>query len=193
MKWKYRRYKLWIINTQTVANLYLWEKWKLLLPSLDILINLTTEPAFIRSYQSYEFENRWLGFGRMKWNEENNIKWTTKYRNGNIGDKTPDFSHTEIWAPDWNQVCDKDMPPDIFVQLYNFPTLEKIKEGIVIAMPKSIYNKNKILVDSELTKLINRIPGSTISTSTRSWWPGWKIRNHIGDINNQEIEKIVEG
>lgn len=193
MKWKYRRYKLWVINTQAIANLYLWEKWKLLLPSLDILINLTTEPAFIRSFQSYEFENRWLGFGRMKWNEENNVKWTTKYMSSEIGDKKPDFSHTEIWAPDWNQVYDKDMPPDIFVQLYNFPMLEKIKEGIVIAMPKSIYNKNKVLVDSELTKLMNEIPGSTISTLARSWWPGWKIRNHIGDITGQEIEKIVEG
>lgn len=193
MKWKYRRYKLWVINTQTMANLYLWEKWKLLLPSLDIIINLTTEPAFIRSFQCYEFENRWLGFGRMKWNEENNIKWTTKYRNGKTGDKILDFYHTEIWAPDWNRVCDDDMPPDIFVQLYNFPARGKVKEGIVIAMPKSLYNRNKILVDSELSKIMKAIPDSTISIATRSWWAGWKIRNQIGDINSQEIAKIVEG
>ncbi len=173
------------------ANLYLLDKWKLLLPSLDTLINIAPEPAFIRSFQSYKFENRWLGFGRMKWNEENNIKWTTKYRN--VGDKIPEFSNTEIWAPDWNRMCEEDMPPDIFVQLYNFPTLEKIREGIVIALPKSIYNKNKVLVDSELTKLVNEIPCSTISTITRSWWPGWKIRNQNGDINCQEIGKIVEG
>ncbi|MNJ98392.1 hypothetical protein D3C87_161580 [compost metagenome] len=193
MKWKYRTYKLWVINTKTEANLYLWDKWKALLPSLDALINLTSEPAFIRSFQSYEFENRWLGFGRMKWNEESNIKWTTKYINVKTRDKIPDFSHTEIWAPDWNRVCDEDMPPDIFVKLYNFPRLEEIKEGIIIAMPKSLYNKNKGLVELELTKLTNEIPGATISTSTRSWWPGWKIRNQIGDINPQEIEKIIEG
>ena len=94
MKWRYRKYKLWVINTETEANLYLWDKWKVLLPSLDALIKLTTEPAFIRSFQSYEFENRWLGFGRMKWNEENNIKWTTKYRNAKTGGKIPEFSHT---------------------------------------------------------------------------------------------------
>lgn len=149
--------------------------------------------AFIRSFQSYEYENRWLGFGRMKWNQENNIKWTTKYRSGNIGDKIPEFFNTEIWAPDWVRVCDDDMPPDIFIQLYNFPTLENIMEGIIIAMPKSLYNKNKLLVDSELIKLVNQIPDSTLSTTTRSWYAELRIRNEIGDINNQEIEKIVKG
>ena len=175
------------------ANLYLWDKWKLLFPSLDVVINLTTEPAFIRSFQSYEYENRWLGFGRMKWNEKNNIKWSTEYRKGIRGDKVPRFFHTEIWAPDWNRVCDDGMPPDIFVQLYNFPTFQNIREGLVIAMPKSLYNKNRILIESELKKMMAEIPASTISTSTRGWWPGWKIGNQIGDINIQEIEKIVNG
>jgi len=85
------------------------------------------------------------------------------------------------------------MPPDIFIQLYNFPTLENIREGIVIAMPGSLYRKNKVLVDTELMKLVSEIPDSTISVITRRWYPGWKIGNEIGDINNQEIEKIVEG
>jgi len=193
MKWKYRKYMVWVINTKTEPSLYLWDNWKLLFPALDILISLTKEQAFIRTFQSYKYENRWLGFGRMKWNEENNIKWTTKYRNGNIENKLPDFSHTEIWAPDWNRVCDESMPPDVFVQLYYFPTLENIREGLVIAIPKSLYKRNIILVDSALTNLMNDISGSTISTSTRSWWSGWKTSNEIGDIGNQEIEKIVKG
>lgn len=154
-------------------------------------MGLTTESAFIRSYQSYEYKNRWLGFGRMKWNNDNNIKWTTKYRN--TGEKSPDFYRTEIWAPDWNQVCDKDMPPDIFVRLYNFPKLQNIREGLVIAVPKSLYNKNEVLIELELTKIAREIPASTISTTTKGWYPVWKIRNQIGDINNQEIEAIVKG
>lgn len=193
MKWRYRKYKLWVINTQTEANLYIWDKWKTLLPTLDRLINLTSEQAFIRSFQSYEYENQWLGFGRMKWNEENNIKWTTKYRNSNGQNKTLAFYHTEIWAPDWNRVCDGGIPPDIFIKLYHFPTIKKIREGLVIAIPKALYNKNKVLVENELIRLVNEITYSTISTLTRYWWPGWKFRNQIDDINNWEIERIVEG
>lgn len=192
IKWRYRTYRLWVINTQTACDLYLWDKWKLLMPSLDALIKLTTAQAFMRTFQSYEFENRWLGFGRMKWSQENNIKWTTKYWNGNAEDKIILFFNTEIWAPDWNWVCDNDMPPDLFIRLYNYPTLKNIKEGLIVAMPKSLYNKNKVLVDDELRKLVNQIPDSTISTSTQSWWPGWRTWNEIGDINNQEIEKIVK-
>ena len=193
MKWKCRRYRIWIINTKIESELYLWEKWKLLTPFLDVLINLTKEQAFIRSFQSYEHENRWLGFGRMKWSEANNIKWTTKFRNA-IG-KGSDllFLGTEIWAPDWNRLCDEGNPPDVFIKLYFFPANEQIREGLVIAVPKSLYNKNKSLVDTQLSHIVNEIPNSSISTETRSWWPGWKIRNSIGDINNREIERIVEG
>jgi len=193
MKWRYSKYCLWVINTKQKPELYLWDNWKRLLPSLDVLVNLTQEPAFIRSFQGYQYETNWLGFGRMKWNEKNNIKWTTKYINEKRRDQLPQFSHTEIWAPDWNRVCDNGMPPDIFIQLYNFPTLENIQEGIVIAMPRSLYHKNKVLVDTELMKLVSEIPGATISVITRRWYPGWKTGNEIGDINNQEIEKIVEG
>jgi len=167
MKWTYSKYKIWVINTKTEANLYLWDKWKLFLPSLDTLINLTKEPAFIRSFQGYLTDARWLGFGRMKWNEANNIKWTTKYRSGEAGDEIPYFSHTEIWAPDWNRVSDENMPPDIFVQLYNNPTIENIREGFIIAKPRSLYRKNDVLVNLELMKLKNEIPDSTISSVTR--------------------------
>ena len=160
------------------------------MPSLDCLVRLPKEPAFIRSFQAYKQENRWLGFGRMKWNQANNIKWTTKYRNA-TGSENLLFLGTEIWSPDWNQVCDDDYPPSLFIKLYSFPQLKKIKEGLVIAIPVSTYNKNKSVIETQLENLVCVIPNSSIATKTRIWWPGWKIRNSIGDINNWEIEQIV--
>jgi len=49
-------------------------------PEVGGAYNLTTEQAYIRSFQAHETEHRWLGFGRMRWNEKNNILWTTKYQ-----------------------------------------------------------------------------------------------------------------
>jgi hypothetical protein len=103
---RYRKYHIWVINTQKTCELYLWDNWRLFLPALNNLISLTSQPGFIRTFQSREYENKWLGFGRMKWNEANNIKWTTKYRN--VDDITLQkifFFNTQVWAPDWNAVC----------------------------------------------------------------------------------------
>lgn len=64
--------KVWVINTESDAQLYIWENWKTIYPELDSLLKLATNQAYIRTFQSFEFENRWLGFGRTKLNEENN-------------------------------------------------------------------------------------------------------------------------
>ncbi|MES2381174.1 MAG: hypothetical protein V4538_09040 [Bacteroidota bacterium] len=192
MKWTYRRYRLWVINTPTEANLYLWDKWNLLMPAINKLVNITKEEAFIRSFQSYEQENSWLGFGRMPWNEDNNIKWTTKYRNIASEDKILNFFSTEVWAPDWNKVSKENIPPDIFIKLYNYSNAQTVKEGFVIAMPKAMYKKNKTLVDVEITKLVNHIPNASLNTLTRLWQPVWKFSNRIENINFHEIQEIIK-
>lgn len=191
LNWRYKTYQLWLINTTIECNLYLWEKWRLLVPPLDGLIGLTQEKAFIRSFQSYIHENKWLGFGRMKWDEENNIKWTSKYRTNNAVADEPEFYNTEVWAPDWNRVCDTGMPPDVFICLYNYPEVPQIREGLVIALPRSLYKKNKRLVDDSLSKLLSQIPGSKIHEIKRDWWGRTASRNNIGDITPQEIKKII--
>lgn len=193
MKWSYRRYRLWVINTSNDAKLFLFHNWKLFIPSIDNLLQLTSEAAFIRSFQSYEFENRWLGFGRMSWNDTNNLKWTTKYREDERSEKKLNFQGTEIWAPDWNKVSDRGVPPDVFISLYYYPTLEKIREGLVIAIPTTIYRRNMGFVDAEIAKFGSYIPNSSISTLTRFWQPFGKFVNNLEDMNPHELQKIVEG
>lgn len=127
----------------------------------------------------------------MKWNEENNVKWTTKYRTNNPEENKLVFFNTQIWAPDWNQVCDTGMPPDIFICLYNYPTIPEIKEGLTIALPKSIYKNNKLLVDEKLTKLVTTIPGARLYEIKRDWWGRTASRNNIEDMSPQELKKIV--
>ena len=130
--WTYKRYRLWVINTDKEAFLYKWDNWKLLMPSIDKLLKLTKEKAFIRTNQSFEFENKWLGFGRMTWDEENNVKWTTKYRTAD-NESRLQFFGTEIWAPDWNEFVKSGVPPDIFVKLYNIPNSQTTRQGLIIA------------------------------------------------------------
>jgi hypothetical protein len=189
--WTYRRYRLWVINTDKEAFLYKWHNWKLLMSSIDKLLRLTKEKAFIRTNQSFEFENKWLGFGRMTWDEENNKKWTTKFRTAE-NESRLQFVDTEIWAPDWNEVERSSVPPDIYIKLYNM-TFNSIREGLIIAIPRRLAIRHNEIIKSELTRLTNLIPNSTLTMTTRLWQPWFRFDNHIEDMNPHELEWIVKG
>lgn len=159
------------------------------MPSIDRLVALTKEKAFIKTLQSFEFENRWLGFGRMIWSEESNRKWTTKYRTPEDESRLQFFA-TEIWAPDWTEFSRSHVPPDIYIKLYNIG-FKSIKEGIVIAIPRQIAIKQKDIIESELARLTSLIPNATLSMTTRIWYPWWRFSNEIRDMNPQELDMIV--
>lgn len=188
--WRYKKYRILIVNTTVSCELYLWDNWKFFLPALDKLLLTSQEQAFIRTYQSYEYENKWLGFGRMKWNEENNIRWTTKYRR-DVSKTLPKFFKTEIWAPNWNKVCDTGMPPDIFISLYNYSGIDSVKEGVVVALPESSYKKNFLIIKDIISQLQLCIPNSKVSQAKRDWWGRTALRNNIEDMNPQELKKII--
>lgn len=189
--WTYRRYRLWVINTNKETFLYKWDNWKLLMPSIEKLLTLTKEKAFIKTSQSFKFENKWLGFGRMPWSEESNIKWTTKYRTLE-NESRLQFYDTEIWAPDWNVMDGRNLPPDIYIRLYNIG-FKSVMEGLIIAIPRRIAVKQKELVDSELEQLTKLIPNSSLTMITRLWYPWMKFDNEIRDMNPQELEIIING
>jgi hypothetical protein len=187
--WTYRRYRLWVINTDKEAFLYKWDNWKLLLPSIDNLLSLTKEKAFLKTSQSFELENKWLGFGRMAWSVENNKKWTTKFRTPENESRLKFFG-TEVWAPDWNEVVRSGVPPDIYFKLYNM-NFKSIREGLIIAIPRRVANRHKKTIELELTRLTNLIPNSTLTVTTRFWQPWFKFNNHVEDMNPQELEMII--
>ncbi len=185
------KYQLSVINTSIEEQLYLWDNWKQILPLLDILINISGNKAYIRSCQSYENSNINLAFGRMVWNISNNEKWTQKYRENQSINKKVMFFNTQIWSPDWNECSKSNITPDIFICLYHHKDTPITKEGLVIAIPITIYNQNIILIESILQKLQKNIPKSVLSQTTRLWKPSNGYPNHIEDINSWEINRML--
>ncbi len=192
MEWLFGiKYKVWAVSTIEQAELYLWKNWKLLMTDLQPLIQLSTKQTFIRTFQSYEFQNKWLGFGRMKWNEENNKKWSTKYRN-NLKSEKLRFFKTEIWSPDWNFCINNGQTPDIFINLYHYEGIESLKEGILIAIRQKLVKQNKELVESCVAKLNQNIENSQVSLIERYWTPGKGYPNRIEDMNPHELEQLIK-
>ena len=183
---------LWVINTPSDAHLYLWENWKYIFPLINALVKLSSSKAFIRTNQALDHQSNWLGFGRMIWNQENNEKWTKKYREDQYADAQVTFHNTQIWAPDWNKHNETSIPPDNFVHLYNIPNDDILKEGIVISMAQRTYTNNRSVVEPALDKLLNIIPNSTLAKTSRSWGPSKGFPNQIQDINNWELKRVLE-
>ncbi|GAB7258309.1 hypothetical protein [Polaribacter sp. OB-PA-B3] len=192
MEWLFGiKYKVWIINTNSKSELYLWENFKTIYPNINSLLEISEKSAYIRTFQSYEYENKWLGFGRMKWNEENNIKWTKKYRNEIDLNRKLQFYSTEIWKPDWNFCCENGKSPNLYFNLYNYENLSYLKEGIIIAIPKKLVKSNLEIIEKNLVEIKKKIKNSTISEKERTWKPSGEFLNNIEDMNPQEMKKII--
>jgi hypothetical protein len=191
MKWKNQKYQMWVVNTASESQLYLWDNWKNLLPLLNSLMSLSPAKAFIRTAQGIDNNNSLLGFGRMAWSKESNEKWTKKYRENEAEEERVSFYDTQIWAPDWNQFDQTGMPPDLFVQLYNYPNSQTTREGLVIAIARGIAAQNSAIIEPAMAEISNIVQDSTVVKTTRSWWPGSGFPNQIQDINNWELEKLL--
>jgi hypothetical protein len=103
------------------------------------------------------------------------------------------FFDTEIWAPDWNQVDKTGITPDIFIRLYNEPDSHIAREGLVVAIKKSVGEKNSEAIESVIADISRRMPNASVARITRSWWRGSGFSNQIQDMNNYELEAIVRG
>jgi len=193
MNWLFGdKYKVWVVSTDEEVELFLWDNFKIILPNLNSIIELTDKKKFIRSFQSYEFENKWLGFGRMKWNAENNKKWATKYRSEKSKNKKVKFFSTEIWSPDWNECNNKGKFPELFINIYHNENIKFSREGVLIAMKKKIAAKNIEAIESNIVQLSKRIRNSKIAAIERKWRSGKGFVNKIAEMNPHELEKIIK-
>lgn len=191
MQWA-SKYRLWVVNTASEAQLYLWDNWKYLFPLVDTLVSLSPAKAFMRTRQAIEHNNAWLGFGRMSWDKENNEKWTRQHRENESKGHAIRFFNTEIWAPDWNQVDRTGISPDIYVRLYNEPDSQITREGLIIAIKKAIVQKSTAAIEPVVIDISKTVPESTLISIDRSWGPGSGFVNHIQDMNNWELKKVLE-
>lgn len=185
------RYTIININTSESFEIDDWENWSKLFPLIDSLLKLIEleKESFIRTFQSFEFENNWLGFGRMKWNEQNNQKWTTKYKTEEFSDKKIQFFNTEIWSPDWSHYEKTGEIPNIFINVYKEAGLNS---GLIIAIKKGIYTQNESSIHFILNKIKTVIPNSDFRKIERYWKPSLGFQNSIQDMNYNELDKILK-
>lgn len=187
-----KKYRVWVVNTKKDFPLFTWENWKHIYPLISQLLELVDDRAYIRTFQSFENENRWLGFGRMSWSEENNVKWTSKYRKEEYGERELTFFSTEVWAPDWNECLHANRRPNIFVNIYHL-NFEDLRHGLLIAIPLRIVKKHEDFISARISAIQQVVDGSAVSLIDRYWTPGRQFPNHMDDMNPHELMKIIQG
>ncbi|MGO1070705.1 hypothetical protein [Lysobacter sp. CA199] len=118
---------------------------------------MTAETTAIRSFQLLKGDSKWLPFGRMTWNKKNNEKWADKYWSGEHIGQEPNFTSTEIWAPDWNAAAKKERAPDVFAMLERFDS-SPIRQALTIAIREPIYSDNAAKIRDAVTRLGALLP-----------------------------------
>lgn len=186
--------KYFVININTTEDFKIdnWENWKQIFPSIDFLIRLIDckNETYIRTFQSFEFKNIWLGFGRMKWNEQNNQQWTTKFKLDEFSNKKLQFFNTEIWCPDWNHYEKAGETPNIFINVY---TESDSNTGLIIAIKKGkLFSQNKLPINSILNEIKSLIPNSNLRKVERYWKASLGFQNEIQDMSFNELDIILK-
>ena len=182
------KYIVFNINSSSIFEVNDWNFYNDIYEILDIIIKEygLTSSAYIRTFQSFEFDYKFLGFGRMKWNLENNKKWTQKYKTKEYCNKKLDFFDTEIWSPDWNHFDKTGDLPKFFSKIYN----ENGNQGIFIALPMRMYKNNPDFINKSIQSINELIPHSEVKKFERYWTPSSGFHNNIQDITYQESTNV---
>lgn len=180
------------VNTNQDFEIDNWENWNKVFPLIDSLIKLIgcENETFIRTFQCFEFENNWLGFGRMKWNDQNNQKWTTKYKTEEFSDKKLEFFNTEIWSSDWNHYDKTGETPIFFINIYKESDLNT---GLIIAIKKKHYKQNELSLNSLFDKIKIIIPNSNVRKIERYWKVNFfSSQNEIQDMSFYHLDEVMK-
>lgn len=169
LKYHEHQYHVWVIlrksNTKKIHD---WEVWKSCFNILNDSIAREPDKMAIRTSQSFPSTSKWLSFGRMTWNEKNNIKWTSKYKTGEDKVKDLEFFDTEFWLPSWTSSEMENLPP------YTFMKVESAEKGLLQEFfNESIVFANrtdKQVFDLNLIKEIyQQIDGVHLIEGNRTW------------------------
>lgn len=182
------KYIVFNINSSFVFEINDWNFYKDIYEIIDTIIKeyALSSNTYIRTFQSFEFNNKWLGFGRMKWNLENNKKWTQKYKTKEYSNMNLQFFDTEIWSPDRNHFDKTGDLPKFFSKIYN----ENTNKGIFIVLELTMYNDNPDFINKSIQNIKELIPQSEIKIFHRYWTPSSGFHNNIQDITYQESINI---
>ncbi len=193
-KFYHDEYVVWIIlRKSTDLKLHDWKIWERCFQILNNLINNQPEKMTIRTSQSVPKTSTWLPFGRMIWNKKNNLKWTSKYKEGDNKVENIEFFDTEFWCPSWT-ICEREnIAPDIFMKI---DAMEKgllndlFDESLLIASKIKNDSVNQAIIE----EIAEQIDAQYIIKGNRQWgrsvlensWTDSLMDFSIYDLLNRE-------
>ena len=154
-----------LVSNEAEKPIYRWAQWQHIASALESVLAITEDLPVIRSCQVSHDSYKNLPFGRMKWSDKNNEKWTEKYQSV---DPSVRFINAEIWSPDWNTMASEHRTPSVFVQVEARPT-SKFAQALTIAVREPEYTNNLSVVRHAVEKIQRMIPCSTHYFGRTPW------------------------
>lgn len=195
------KYTVWFILVDTsVFKIHDWEIWKAYYLALDPMLSKLNPQTEIRTFQTHKWIWWWLPFGKMHWNRENNIKWTSKFKKGWRKRKSLEFFNTEVLSPDYYS-CEKSKTfPKVYLRIdegLNEYWKQPYNASILIAIKQRSVDKNWSLLVEELFKIKTSI---ALVEGEKYWGKKWNQGEgycdaipylHVYAILNREKQFVV--
>lgn len=103
----------------------------------------------------------------MSWSEENNVKWTSKYRKEEYSERELTFFSTEVSAPDWNECLHANRRPNMFVNIYHL-NFEDLRHKLLIAIPLRLVKKHEDFISAMILAVQQVVDGSAVHFQLKS-------------------------
>ena len=174
-----------LLGDPACKPLWWWENWRQLMPELGALLHVARGPALVRSTQYLPNRSGTVKFGRIRWNERDQQKWT--HGSPSNFDSSPGwrFLSAELWAPAWTQCARENCAPDVFMVIASerlFGDATSFEPVIVFAVASELVSRNAELVTRVVERLGEIVNPKLVANQRRPW--GRSLPSGVGYTNS---------
>lgn len=157
-----------------------WENWRRIVPAMNALVDLLPKPATIRPEHYREGRRRQIPYGLMRWNEENNRRWTA-------GAEEPDLymRKTEIWSPARSSTIEMRRYPDFYALIDGGQSVDR--QGFALALRLDLLPGLAAAADAVVAEVEALIPDSRRLIADRTW----EERRILGVIRENNLDDAI--
>lgn len=181
-----------LLASPEAVPIWYWEKWRLLIPSLDELLRVARGPASIRSTQLLDNRRKTMKFGRINWRDRDQQKWTHGSPMTLNSCSTWTFQDTELWAPSWNQCERENLAPDVFLAIAGNAVYRRstaFGSVIVFSVVRELSSRENRLVTLVIDQLRQLTEPKLVAHRQRPW--GRSTRDGLGFFDSlQELHVL---
>lgn len=178
--WNRPRLRIACLADMSDLLLHRWENWSRVLPAMTALVERLPRPTNISSYQTAPGSEKALPFGRMRWSEANNRRWTTEYLEG---PGAAEFNEASFWSPSRRSSIEQGEDPAFYARIQH---LAGFGQSFVLALRLDQLPAAAAAADAVLDAVTALLPDAKLLICDRRW----EERRVMGVVKENNLDDV---